>query len=61
MTGCAAGSLDASPSACPPVVEDSRAKQMRSAAEIATLPEGTVIAEWLADYAVLQGLARACR
>jgi len=28
--------------------------------ELAALPEGTVIAEWLADYAVLRDQAQAC-
>jgi len=43
------------------VVEYSRAEQARVAAELAALPEGVVIAEWLADYAVLRDQARACR
>ncbi|MBB4209847.1 hypothetical protein GGD87_003729 [Rhodobaca bogoriensis DSM 18756] len=29
--------------------------------ELAALRQGTVIAEWLADYAVLRDQARACR
>lgn len=47
--------------ACPPVVEYSRAEQARVAAELAALPEGAVIPEWLTDYAVLREQTRACR
>ncbi|MCC5993974.1 MAG: hypothetical protein JJT99_15795 [Rhodobacteraceae bacterium] len=61
LTGCAGGSFDTAPSACSPVVEYSRAEQARVAAELAALPEGAVIPEWLADYAVLRDQARACR
>ena len=61
LTGCAGGSFDTAPSACPPLVEYSRAEQAGVAAELAALPEGAVIAEWLADYAVLRDQARACR
>ncbi|MBB4209792.1 hypothetical protein [Roseinatronobacter bogoriensis] len=60
LTACAEGSFDTVPSACPPVVEYSRAEQARVADELAALPGGTLIAEWLADYAVLRELARAC-
>jgi hypothetical protein len=55
------GSFDTAPSACPPVVEYSRAEQARLAAEIAALQEGALILAWLADYAVLREQARACR
>lgn len=61
LTGCAMGSFDTVPSACPPVVEYSRAEQARLAAELAALPEGAVIPEWLSDYAVLREQTRACR
>lgn len=60
LTGCAGGSFDTVPSACPPVAEYSRAEQARVADELAALPGGTLIAEWLADYAVLREQARAC-
>ena len=43
------------------MVEYSQAEQARVAAEVDALPEGAVIAEWLADYAVLRAQARACR
>ncbi|WP_317889633.1 hypothetical protein [Roseicitreum antarcticum] len=47
--------------ACPPVVAYTRAEQARVADEIAALPEGAVIAEWMADYAVMRDQVRACR
>ena len=61
FTACAGVSSDAPPNACPPVVVYSQAEQVRVAEEVAALPEETVIAEWLADYAVLRAQARACR
>jgi hypothetical protein len=48
-------------SACLPVVKYSREEQARVAEEVAVLPEGALIASWLADYAVLRDQARACR
>jgi hypothetical protein len=51
---------DTAPGACPPVVEYSRTEQARMAEELAALPEGAVIPDWLADYAVLRDQARAC-
>jgi hypothetical protein len=42
------------------VVEYSRVEQARVAAELAALPEGALIAGWLADYAVMRDQARAC-
>lgn len=59
LSGCAGVGFDRPPSACPPVVEYSRAEQVRMAEELAALPDG-VITEWLADYAVLREQARAC-
>lgn len=61
LTACAGASSDTARRACPPVVEYSRAEQARVAAEVDALPEGAVIAEWLADYAVLRAQARACQ
>lgn len=61
LTGCAGVTSDPLHSACPPVVEYSRAEQARVAAELAALPEGAEITEWLADYAVLRDQARGCR
>ena len=43
------------------MVKYSRVEQARVAEEVAVLPEGAVIAEWLADYAVLRAQARACQ
>ena len=59
LSGCATESSDNAP--CPPVVEYSRVEQARVAEEVAVLPEGAVIAEWLADYAVLRAQTRACQ
>ena len=61
LTGCATAGSDAPPGTCPPVVEYSQAEQARVATEVAALPGGAVIAEWLADYAVLRAQARACQ
>ena len=60
LTACAGGSFDAVPSACPPVVAYSQAEQVRVAEELAALPEGAMIGEWLTDYAVLREQVRAC-
>ena len=54
LTACAGSSFEIAPSTCPPVVEYSRAEQLRVAAELATLPERALIVAWLADYAVLR-------
>ena len=59
-TGCAGVSSDLPASACPPVVEYSRAEQSRVAGEVTALPEGALIPGWLADSAVLRDQARAC-
>ncbi len=61
LTACAGVGSDAPPGACPPVVEYSQVEQARVAEEVAALPEGALIAEWLADYAVLRAQARACQ
>ena len=60
LSACAGAGSDNLPGACPPVVEYSQAEQARVAEEVATLPEGTLIPDWLADYAVLRDQARAC-
>jgi uncharacterized protein YceK len=61
LSGCATvGSDGSGPGACPPVVEYSRALQARAAEELALLPEGSAIAEMMADYAVLREQAKAC-
>ena len=61
LTGCATVGSEGPPSACPPVVAYSRAEQVRVAEEIAGLPEGALIPDWLADYAVLRAQVRTCR
>jgi hypothetical protein len=60
LTACAGVGSDVPPDVCPPVVEYSRAEQAQVADEIAALPEGAVIAEWIADYAVLRAQAWTC-
>jgi len=42
------------------VVEYTRAAQALVAEELATMPEGAMIEDWLADYAVLRAQVRAC-
>ena len=54
------GGSDAPPGVCPPVVDYSRAEQVRMADEFAALTQGAVIVNWTADYAVLRDQARAC-
>jgi hypothetical protein len=60
LTACARVGSDGPRSACPPVVEYSRAEQAQVAEEVAALPESALIPEWLADYAVLREQARTC-
>ena len=60
LSGCEGVGFDARPGACPSVVGYSRAEQARVAEEVAALPIGAQIPEWLADYAVLRDQARAC-
>ena len=45
---------------CPPVVEYSREFQARAADELDLLPDGSAIAEMLADYGVTRDQAPAC-
>jgi hypothetical protein len=61
LTGCATvASEPRVATVCPPVVEYSREFQARAAEEFALLPEGSMIAEMLSDYAVMRDQARAC-
>lgn len=60
LTACAGVSSDGRHSACPPVVEYSRAEQASVAEEVAALPEDTLITGWLADYAVLRDQVGSC-
>jgi hypothetical protein len=39
----------------------SKAEQDKVAEEVAALPDGAVIVDWLADYAVLRDQTRACQ
>jgi len=45
---------------CPPVVEYDAGFQARAAAEVKTLPDGSVVVEMLSDYAVMREQARVC-
>ena len=61
LSGCA--TVDSEPrivTVCPPVVEYTRELQARAADELDLLPEGSAIAEMLADYSVMRDQARAC-
>ncbi|AXS40994.1 hypothetical protein [Breoghania sp. L-A4] len=61
LSGCATGASDVgSLGACPPVIEYSREFQARAAKELVPLPEESVIAEMLSDYAVMREQAGAC-
>ena len=60
LSACARVGSEAPASACPSVVEYSRAEQMQVAAEVALLPEAAMLINWLADYAVLREQVRAC-
>ena len=60
LNACAGVGFDTPPGTCPPVVAYSQAEQVRVAEELAALPEGALIGEWLADYAVMREQARAC-
>ncbi|TDL83958.1 hypothetical protein E2L08_00305 [Palleronia sediminis] len=61
LTGCATAGFEANGlAACPPVVEYSRGFQAQAAEELAVLPDGSAIAEMLADYSVMRDQARAC-
>jgi hypothetical protein len=61
LTGCAMGSSDRqSAVVCPSVVDYGLEEQRRVAEEVETLPEGSAIVEWLADYVVLRAQVREC-
>jgi hypothetical protein len=61
LTGCATdGSEPCVTTVCPPIVEYSREFQARAADELDLLPEGSAIAQMLADYSVMRDQARAC-
>jgi len=59
LSGCATGASDLTGlGVCPPVVEYSREFQAQAAEELTLLPQGSAIAEMLADYAVMREQAR---
>ena len=60
LSACAMVSSDP-PALCPPVVPYTRAEQAQVADEQANLPDGSLMADWLADYAVMRDQARACQ
>ncbi|MDX1820055.1 MAG: hypothetical protein R3197_04085 [Paracoccaceae bacterium] len=61
LSGCATvGSNPPIGIVCPPVVQYSREAQARAADELALLPEGSAVAEMLADYAVMREQAQVC-
>ncbi|MFC5385822.1 hypothetical protein ACFPLB_07555 [Aquamicrobium segne] len=61
LNGCGTvRSEDGRLATCPPVVEYGREFQARAAEELARLPEGSMIAEMLSEYAVTRDQARAC-
>jgi len=62
LTACAMGVYEPQIIAvCPPVVEYSHELQARAADELDLLPEGSALAEMLADYSVMRDQARLCR
>ena len=60
LNACARVGSDSPMSVCPPVVEYSRAEQGQLSNELASLQEGTLIIDWLADYELLRAQVRAC-
>lgn len=61
LSGCAMGGSDGRAlGACLPIIEYNREFRARAADELATLPDGSAIAEMLSDYAVLRDQARSC-
>lgn len=62
LTACAMGGSEPRIVAvCPAVVDYSREFRARAADELALLPDGSAIAEMLADYSVMRDQARICR
>jgi hypothetical protein len=60
LSACVRVDSESAASACPPLVEYSRAEQAKVAEEVAAMPENARIVDWLADYAVLRAQVRAC-
>ena len=62
LTGCAtAGFENGSAAACPPTVEYSQEFQVRTAEELALMPDGLAVIEMMGDYGVMREQAAACR
>ena len=62
LSGCATDASDVGGlGACLPVVQYSREFQVQAAEELATLPQGSAIAEMISDYALMREQVRACR
>jgi hypothetical protein len=62
LTACATGVSERRiATVCPPVVEYTRELQARAAEELGMLPDGSAIAEMLADYSVMRDQVRACQ
>ncbi len=60
LSACATESSESVIGVCPSVVEYSQAEQALAADEIASLPDGAVLIEWMADYSVMREQARSC-
>ena len=60
FSACATVSSERAVGVCPPVVEYDAGFQARAAAEVKTLPDGSVVVEMLSDYAVMREQARVC-
>jgi hypothetical protein len=61
LTGCATADFEANgAAACPPAVVPGREFQAQAAEELAMLPDGSAIAELLADFSVIRAQARVC-
>ena len=61
LTGCATAGFEANgAAACPPAVDYGREFQAQAAEELAMLPDGSAIAELLADFSVIRAQARVC-
>ncbi|SLN73055.1 hypothetical protein ROE7235_03376 [Roseibaca ekhonensis] len=62
LTGCVGvGFENGSAAACPPTVEYSQEFQVRTAEELALMPDGLAVIEMMGDYGVMREQAAACR
>lgn len=60
LTACTTVNSEVVVGVCPPVVEYNRVEQALVATEIESLPEDTVLIEWLADYSLLREQTNIC-